>query len=75
MIDEGYLIFDRYIRRRTRRRLQLKNEDFDWEDFWDFTFVPMAKVILSGIGIAVLTGCAVSAIIVVLKLAILVMSL
>lgn len=51
----------------SRRKIDLK--DFDWDDYWEYTFVPMAKVIASSIGLVVLAAVGISLTILFLRLA------
>lgn len=46
-------------------------KDFDWDEYWDYTFLPMAKVIASSIGLVVLAAVGLSLAILFLRLAML----
>lgn len=46
-------------------------KDFDWDDYWEYTFVPMAKVIMSSIGLVVMAAAGLALTIGFLRLAML----
>jgi len=51
------------------RKMDFKN--FDWDDYWKYTFVPMAKVIATSIGLVVIAAVGLSLTILFLRLAML----